>query len=165
MVAIRVVRGGRTGRVPELRGHRVVHARAEAIDVEPRSRTSPVTARAEADRQQRTRGIVRLGLRHAENRHDTVPDEADYVAVVGNHVALHDRLELGEQITCPFRADGFGEPGEAGQIQENDRDLLVHGLREKLGVGEDMRHQAGGLESFERGFLACEASRDTARLR
>ena len=80
------------------------------------------------NRQQRTHGIVWLGFRHAENSHDAVPDEADDVTVVRNHVALHDRLEPGEQITCPFRADGFGKPSEAGQIQENDRDLLVQAM-------------------------------------
>lgn len=121
----------------------------------PRSRRG-VKAR---DRQDCARSIVRSRLGEAENDHCPVAHEADNESFMRYDIALDQRLEFGEQITGRFRSEGLGQSGEARQVQEHDRNVLMNALFQKSGVFQDMPDENG---DWNRISVAVSAARRPA---
>src|SRR3954451_4656377 len=66
-----------------------------------------------------------------------VAHEARDETVATDRFLINETVKLFQQRTGVVRSERLAQPGEAGQIHENDRRLLAHGLAEKVRISRE----------------------------
>jgi hypothetical protein len=79
--------------------------------------------------------VARVG--QAEEDHGSVAHEARDETVATDRFLINETVKLFQQRTGVVRSERLAQPGEAGQIHENDRRLLAHGLAEKVRISRE----------------------------
>jgi hypothetical protein len=84
----------------------------------------------------RALGMILVGDRRAEQRHDPIAEELVHGAIVAVHLGQHQFKGAIHQAMDFFGVESFGERSEARDVHEEHRDLLALAFESTAG-GED----------------------------